>query len=136
MVIVEQEAWAFYAYEAQGEQPVQAWFDELSEEHRFEIADLLTYLRNITTRQWQRPEFDPLDGAGGISEIRCDLRDESGSASYRIYGYFGPFKGCYTFLFGTRKEARNDVQGKRFAKQRLDEIARGEAIVHPFTFET
>jgi len=111
------------------------WFNALTNDDKFEIIDLLTYLQNITRNPWRLPEFDPLIGAGGISEIRVpEIRNYKGSITYRIYGYFGPGQHQYTFLHGTDKKVRNDKYGKRIAKERLDQINCGEAKVHEFDF--
>jgi len=118
-----------------GDRPVQLWFDTLPDDDRYEILDLLNMLSNVTSKQWTRPEFDRLEGAGGISEIRVpELRSASGSVTYRIYGYFGPVSRQYCFLYGTDKKVRNDEKGKRIAKNRLDELQDGAARVHEFAF--
>src|SRR5438874_8559877 len=88
--------------------------------------------------------FDPLRGEGGISEIkipniRCFRDGKAKSITYRIYGFFGPYKQCYTFLHGTEKEVKNDTVGKQIAKGRLDELPRdlgtGRVSVRKFEFE-
>lgn len=129
--------WQFLGFQSPVDgRPVQLWFDGLPENDRFEIQDLLNYLANTTDRLWRRPEFDPLEGAGGISEIRIPLiRSESGSVTYRIYGYFGPGVCQYCFLHGADKKVKNDEEGKFIAKDRLGQIKRGEATAHKFVFE-
>jgi hypothetical protein len=113
--------------------PVQFWFSGLPDNDRYEILDLLNALSNATRSQWRRPEFDPLEGAGGISEIRVpNIRSESGCVTYRIYGYFGPGSREYCFLHGTKKEVKNDEDGKRIAKKRLDQLRSGQGKVHKF----
>ena len=129
--------WLFLGFcsDDQG-RPVQSWFDGLPENDRYEILDLLNTLANVTDRLWRRPEFDPLEGAGGISEIRVpDIRSGSGSITYRIYGYFGPGSHEYCFLHGTDKKEKNDKGGKSIARNRLDQLKHGEATVHKFAFE-
>jgi hypothetical protein len=124
--------WQFVGFESSsGWRPVQAWFDTLPDDDRYEILYLLNILSNATSKLWRRPEFDPLEGAGGISEIRVpELRSARGSVTYRIYGYFGPVSRQYCFLYGTDKKVRNDEEGKRIAKNRLDELQNGAARVH------
>src|SRR5277367_3902420 len=127
--------WMGFESKAEG-RPVQRWwFDVLNDNDRFEIQDLLNYLGNVPKGLWKKPEFDPLDGAGGISEIRIQLRCSKGSLAYRIYGYWGPEKNQYSFLHGKAKDVKNDRDGKRIAKHRLEEIKRNEATVHQFVFE-
>ncbi|MGH9790428.1 MAG: hypothetical protein ACRD5W_04390 [Candidatus Acidiferrales bacterium] len=129
--------WEFLGFESRAEgQVVQDWFDSLPETHREEIVSLLAYLQNMVGRLWDRPYFDPLEGEGGTSEIIVpDIRDEHGVAYYRIYGFRGPKEHQYTFLHSTNKKARNDKNGKRIARRRFDEVRRGEAGVHKFSFE-
>ncbi len=114
---------------------MQTHFDSLPDAHRDEILDLLGYLQNAIQSLWRRPEFDPLDGEYGISEIRpADIRDDEGVTYYRIYGYFGPCEGEYTFLHLTAKRVKNDRDGKKIARERLDRIRCGKATVHKFEF--
>jgi hypothetical protein len=132
--------WSFLGFQSAREgQPVQAWYDVLPENHKGEVTDLLTYLQNVTNRLWRRPEFDPLDGEGGISEIIVpDIRDSQGVFYYRIYGFFGPQEHEYTFLHATNKKVRNDRHGKNIARDRLRQLQQGEAggaRVHKFSFE-
>ena len=132
------KTWEFWGFESKAEGcPVQAWFDGLRVEAREEIIDLVGHLRVMVDRQWRSPEFDPLNGEGGISELRpANVRCEEGSLTYRIYGWRGyPDEWSYTFLHGTRKEVTNDREGKAIAKQRLRELATGRATVHRFDFE-
>jgi hypothetical protein len=133
--------WTFRGFESVQEgRPIQIWFDELPEDAKYEIVDLLNFLQKVTDKRWRKPEFDPLQGAGGISEIRPqDIPIESngklvGIATYRIYGYFGPGEGVYTFLHGARKGVKNDRHGKRIAGDRLRQLERGEATTHEFNF--
>jgi len=131
--------WRFFGYQSSDEgRPVQFWYDGLSVEAREEITDLFQTLQIITNRLWRRPEFDPLPGAGGISEVRPrEIRNADGGFTYRIYGYFGPNKREYTLLHGTLKTVRNDIHGKRIARDRLERLIRGDhgVTVHEFDFE-
>lgn len=137
--------WEFLAFRSTAEGcPVQRWFDELPEDDRYEITELLYFLQKTNDRLWPDAVFDPLRGAGGISEIkfpniRCFRDGKVKSITYRIYGYFGPTgQGyCYTFLHGTRKDVKNDTVGKQIAKGRLDELYRGGSSVSvvKFNFE-
>ncbi|HXM22280.1 MAG TPA: hypothetical protein VN948_13570 [Terriglobales bacterium] len=111
----------------------------LPPDHKEEIVELLDYVRNTTNRPWPDKIYDPLKGAGGISEIkptniRC-LRDgKVKEITYRMYGFFGPkgYDRTYTFLHCVEKDVKNDRIGKQIAKGRLDEIERGSAGVHKF----
>jgi Phage derived protein Gp49-like (DUF891) len=128
--------WQFLGFQSAEGRPVQSWFNGLPDNDRYEILDLLNTLANVTDKLWRRPEFDPLEGAGGISEIRVPgIRSESGSMTYRIYGYFGPEKRQYCFLHGTNKKEKNDEEGKSIAKNRFDQLKRRKATVHKFAFE-
>jgi hypothetical protein len=132
----EQWKWSFNAYESLSEpHPVEDWLNSLIEDDLDEVIYLLLQLQSMTASPWRRPEFDPLRGAGGISEIRIwPLRSPEGETYYRLYGYFGPDKREYTLLHGTDKDVKNDVEGKMVAKDRLDKIRRSEARVHRFNF--
>ncbi len=131
-------AWKFFGFESKEEgRPVQIWFNDLPVEAQEEIIDLCEHIRVRTDRQWRKPEFDPLHGEGGISELRPQaIRGEEGAVTYRLYGCRGiPDKWSYTFLHGTKKELKNDKQGKAVAKHRFRELMRGRAGVHRFDFE-
>jgi hypothetical protein len=117
------------------------WFDGLPEDAKDEIRDLLGYLEKMTATKWRRPEFDPLEGDSGISELRAsntssENNGEIKTAIRRIYGFFGPKerKRSYTFLHGAEKIVGNDKNGKRIARERLKRLERGEATVHEFEF--
>ena len=131
--------WEFLGFESFSEgQPTQAWFDNLPEDDRFEIVHLLSWLRVRTKHRWTLPEFDPLEGEAGISEIRVpEIRTAEGSVFYRIYGVRGTreLERSYVFLHGTDKVVKNDIEGKGIARRRLGELTRREATVHPFDFE-
>jgi hypothetical protein len=135
--------WSFFGIELEAEgRPVQDWYDGLSIQAQEEITDLVQHLRVKTESRWDRPDFDPLEGEGGISEIRPDnVRGDSGSKTLRVYGIMScPADMSYTFLHGTEKEVKNDRDGKNFAKYRLQQltdesIKRGEPAVHEFDFE-
>ena len=63
--------WTFLGFESLKEgRPVQTWFDGLPEEEKDEIRDTLVYLEKIVDRRWPEASYDPLSGAGGISEIK------------------------------------------------------------------
>lgn len=136
--------WQFLGFKSTAEGcPVQVWFNAVPEEpDRYEIIDLLDTLQKTNDRLWPDEVFDPLRGAGGISEIkipniRCFRDGKVKSITYRIYGFFGPrgYDHSYTFLHGTEKKVKNDTIGKQIAKGRLDELARGIATVHKFEFQ-
>ena len=145
MVILETWRWEFYAFVSKAEGcPVQSWFDGLPLDHKDEIVDLLDYVRNTTGRPWPEKMYDPLKGAGGISEIKvekipCERNGKLIEITYRMYGFFGPKerKHSYTFLHAWEKNVKNDRLGKKIAKGRLDELLRGgtDAGVRQFDFE-
>ena len=128
--------WTFSAYwETLEGKAVQGWFDKLPIEAKEEIGDLCQKLAAATSSLWRRPEFDPLDGEFGISEIRPNnIRTSVGNKTYRIYGFFGPRSREYTFLHGTEKRAKNDTEGKRIARERLSLIRNKRATTHKFDF--
>lgn len=134
--MTDEKEWTFFGFESPQEgRPVQRWFDLLCEDDKDEIRDLLLYLK-VGKRLWRKPEYDPLIGEGGISEIRVpDIRDSRGTITYRIYGWFGPRGWEYTFLHATDKKVRNDKDGKRIAKNRLGQIEQSTATVHRFVFQ-
>src|SRR5713226_10655353 len=112
----------FYGIDVKGEgQVVQDWFNGLSIDAQDEILNLALHLEKLPTGLWRRPDFDPLDGEGGISELRPkDIRGPEGNIIYRIYGWLGhPNRNSYMFLYGTDKEEKNDLEGKAIAKWRL-----------------
>jgi hypothetical protein len=136
--------WQFLGFNSDVEPcPVQEWFNGLPDEAKDEIIDLFKYLRVKTKSRWQRPTFDPLVGSCGISELRprdVRMENEEGKVeevTYRIYGFFGPWKHFYTLLHGTRKDVKNDEHGKEIACRRLEQIKRGSggATYHFFRFE-
>jgi Phage derived protein Gp49-like (DUF891) len=129
--------WEFRGYQTLDERkPVQDWYNKIPDSHRAEIVSLILFLRKETTRPWARYEFDPLVGAGGISEIKVpNIRGTEGQITYRLYGFFGPGQHQYTLLHCNKKDRKNDRPGKRIAKQRFDEILRQQADTHVFDFE-
>ena len=138
-----QKPWSFFGVELEAEgRPVQDWYNDLHIEVQEEITDLVEHLRVKRASRWDRPDFDPLEGEGGISEIRpTNIRGDSGSKTLRVYGIMGyPDRMSYTFLHGTGKDVKNDRDGKNFAKYRLQQLSieslrRREPAVHKFDFE-
>src|SRR5664280_2550847 len=136
------KTWTFFGFETEAAgRPVQAWFNRLRIEAKEEIVDLVLHMRVRIARQWRLPEFDPLDGEGGISELRPNnIRCDEGSLTYRIYGVSAyPEEFSYTFLHGVRKEVKNDREGKKFAKWRLKQLYEehtrtGKPAAHIFDF--
>jgi len=130
--------WQFLGFESVQEgQPVQVWYDDLPEEVQEEIRDLLDYLAIMTDRLWRKPEFDPLVGAGGISELRpgevsVERDGKIETQTYRIYGCHR--LRAYVFLHGNRKGVKNDQPGKQTAIRRLRQLEDGKAGVHEFEF--
>jgi hypothetical protein len=125
--------WRFFGIQwLGGGKPVQEWFNQLPEEARDEARDSVGYLQHLPIASWKKPKFDPLKGEE-VSEVRF----ETDSHTYRIYGYYGPSeqgRQVYTFLFGHDKKVRNDAKGKREATRRKGLIERRHASVHKFEF--
>jgi hypothetical protein len=134
-----QLTWQFYGFISGREGAVvQEWFEELDPIAQDEIINLVSHLRNRPSGQWMRPDFDPLEGEGGISELRPrNVRSSDGNAVFRIYGLRDyPTKHCYTFLHGTSKEISNDIDGKAIAKRRCWQLLQGkggDAVEFDFT---
>jgi len=124
----------FYGIDVRGEgRVILAWYGSLHPNAQDEILNLLLQLESLPMGLWARPEFDPLVGEGGISELRADeVSTESGVAFYRIYGWKGfPDSHSYTFLHGTDKDEKNDIEGKSRAKWRAEQLfRRNEASLH------
>ena len=141
----EELQWRFLSFKSDMEgTPVHDWFWSLSDDDRYSVSDTFNYLQRMTVVDWEDlDEFDPLDGEGGISEIRIipDIeRDENGvkkRISYRIYGFFGPDEWWYSFLHAHAKERKNDKPGKGIAKRRLSELEdqKAELVEFDFTHE-
>jgi hypothetical protein len=126
---------SFFGIDVRGEgRVVQEWFNQLTPEAQDEILNLLLHLQSLPMGLWRRPEYDPLDGEGGISELRAaEVSSDDGVAFYRIYGWKGyPDTHSYTFLHGTDKDEKNDIQGKERAKWRAEQLFRDEARHHKF----
>jgi hypothetical protein len=132
----EKWRWDFLGYQSVWEgRPVQTWFDGLPEDTQEEIRSLVGHLQNLIASKWRRPEFDPLEGEDGISEIRVpNIRSVRGSITYRIYGFRSPSERFYCFLHGTDKDVTNDREGKRIGRDRLERLRRREATTHKFEF--
>jgi len=127
----------FYGIEVYREgRIVQEWFDALDLDAQLEILNMALHLERLPMGRWRRPDYDPLDGEGGISELRPkDVRGVDGNIIYRIYGFRShPNKNSYTFLHGTDKDVKNDLDGKIQAKRRLGQLFRPETRVHKFDF--
>lgn len=127
----------FYGIEVPGEgRLVQVWFDALNLDAQMEILSMALHLERLPMGRWRRPDYDPLDGEGGISELRPNnIRGSMGSITYRMYGLRGyPNNNSYTFLHGTDKEDKNDLDGKERAKQRLRQLIGRGARIHKFDF--
>jgi hypothetical protein len=127
----------FYGIDVRGEgRVVQDWFSKLMLEAREEILNLVLQLENLPIGLWRFPEFKILHGEEPLSELRPDdVRCDEGIFFYRIYGLKGyPDSNSYTFLHGTDKDAKNDIEGKEIAKWRVEQLARREAQTHKFDF--
>jgi hypothetical protein len=123
--------WDFPGYTSEDEgQPVQDWIDSLSDDALDEVVNLLNNQAVLPKGLWARPEFDPLKGECGISELRAnEVRGPSGAEIIRLYGWFGPRRTDYTILHGTNKGkgAKNDRIGKQIACERLARLRAGKA---------
>jgi hypothetical protein len=129
--MTDESVWTFYGFcSAAGNELVQDWFDSCDEEVRDEIRDSLLYHEKLERHLWKRPGFDEL-GAEGISEFRFKVL----SATWRIYGDYGPKRHEYTFLHGDEKKVKNDKTGKRVAKERKKLLEQGKASVHEFRWK-
>jgi hypothetical protein len=128
----EQFDWTFRGFETPlGNKPVRNWIMALSDSGRYELIDIVLYMKIRPPHEWAAEHFKPLED--GLSEIR--FRD--GGSTCRIYGYFGPswhFQS-YTFLVGAEKKVKNDRDSKQLAKSRRDQLERREAGFHAFSFE-
>lgn len=134
----EQTIWEFYGFESPQEgKVVQNWFNGLDLFAQMEIINLVATIRVRPGGKWLWPDFDPLEGEGGISELRPrDVRTDTGNKTYRIYGFRGyPDKHSYTFLHGKDKDVKNDVEGKGIAKGRFHQLLSGNGKIHKFDFE-
>jgi len=124
--------WRFFGFQwLNDNKPVQDWFDGLLDDAKEELRDTIGHLQHLPPHLWKKPQFDPLTG-----EDVTEVRFETATHFYRIYGYYGP-KGqrqSFTFLLGNDKKIRNDTKGKREASKRRGYIERGEAKVHRFEF--
>jgi hypothetical protein len=125
--------WRFFGFMwLTGSRPVQEWFDLLSDDAKYEARDTFGYLQHLPLASWKKPKFDLLKGEE-VSEVRF----ETETHVYRIYGYYGPSKlgrQVYTLLYGHDKKLGNDAKGKREATKRRKAIGRGDAKVHEFEF--
>jgi hypothetical protein len=115
-----------------GNRPVQDWFDLLPEDAKNEARDTFSYLEHLPIAAWKKPKFDPLKG-----EEVTEVRFETKSHVYRIYGYYGPSelgRQAYTLLYGHDKKLGNDAHGKREGTKGKRAIEAGQARVHKFEF--
>jgi Phage derived protein Gp49-like (DUF891) len=129
----EQWNWRFFGFQWLNEnKPVQDWFDRLPQDALDAARDTFGYLQHSPIAAWRKPKFDPLKGEE-VNEVRF----ETESHTYRIYGYYGPAslgRQVFTLLYGHDKKVRNDAEGKREATKRKWHVERGEAKTHPFEF--
>ena len=132
--MVEPEVeWRFYGYQTgAGGQVVQKWYNNLSQDEKDEIQDVLGYLQNLPRKSWCEPVFEAFDP--DISEVKIKVNVLK--RIYRIYGAFWPRgqRYVYTFLLGKFKKKKNDLRGTRLARQRLQELKIGSATIHEFEF--
>lgn len=137
--MADQWTWEFQEFKSDREGcPVKRWYDALSEDDTDEVINVVRYLQTMTSRPWPRDFFDPLEGEGGISEIRIPeiAREANGrivKITYRIYGVRD--RRSYTFLHATDKKRRNDLDGKGTANRRFGELRDNRATVRKFNFE-
>jgi hypothetical protein len=125
--------WVFHGYVTPAGNPtVQKWFNDLEDEEKDAVKDVLIYLRVSPRHWWTKPQFDSFDP--DLSEIRITVNVLK--RIYRVYGTFWPKSArySYTFLIGKNKKVDNDRRGKREAIDRLRELRTGEASVKQFEF--
>jgi hypothetical protein len=131
--------WGFLGFESDAEgRPIQDWFDSLTLDQKLDIANLCQRLSRMTNVRWTRPEYDPLAGEGGVSELISNVKTDAGTLFGRIYGIrnWKEYSRYYVFLHGTNKEAKNDKEGKAVAKRRLLQLDSNQATVHEFDFQS
>src|SRR5947207_1922431 len=117
--------WTFCAFPTlAGNRIIDAWVADLDAESHNNFAATLETLEVLPVQFWKRPPFDHVHGKKyqGLSEIRWDGKNKT----YRMFGYFGPMRSCYTMLLGCEKKrdlkAEMDLAIKRMrvAKQRTE----------------
>lgn len=126
--------WNFYGYRTPADgDPVQEWFDGLTDEEREELVDTIGYLKVLPRHHWGLPKFEAFDSE--ISEIRFTVN--APKRIFRLYGTFWPKtqRYVYTFLLGKQKKVNNDTQGKKLAIARLKKLLSGEEGAHGFRFD-
>lgn len=128
--MIKMALWTFFGFVTPaGNRAIQKCFDDLPEETRDEIRDVLRYHEVSERHLWRRPAFDELGGEG-ISEFRFV------KVGYRMYGDFGPpGRHNYTFLWPAEKRVKSDRHAKDQAKRRNGQLERGEASVDVFEWK-
>ena len=132
-MIETETQWQFHGYQtAAGGQVVQAWYNGLSQDEKDEVQDVLVYLQRLPRKSWCEPVFEAFDP--DISEVKIKVNVLK--RIYRIYGTFWPRgkRYVYTFLLGKNKKKKNDFQGTRLARRRLQNLKNGSATIHEFEF--
>lgn len=114
-----QVAWRFHGYvTATGSPDVEQWIDDLDEEARDELEDVLAYLRISHVEDWKRPYFAPM--GDGMNEIRF----KASNVEYRIFGAFGPSRNQFTMLVGATKTHGKGRKRNKYAPKSARETAR------------
>src|SRR5688572_18211986 len=108
-------SWSFFGFvTAAGGEPVQDWYDGLSNDERDEVQDTLVYLSKLPVHLWKKPQFDHLgDGVG-------EFRFKANNRVFRIYCFFWPRDRRYscTLLLGAHKTVNNPKQDISDARKR------------------
>lgn len=115
-----------------GGRPVDKFVAELGPEAENDLAAILEDLQVLERKFWRRPQFDILHGNNyhGLGEVIFN----GDNKTYRLFGWFGPQRLCFTLLVGCIK--------KRDLKHEMDEAAKrrdfAEAnpkLLYAFTFD-
>lgn len=124
--------WTFEGFCTEaGGKPVQDWYyRELTVDERDLLRDRIRYLENLERHLWKLPCFGP------AGEELWEIRRDTANGWLRIYGFFHPDKRrCFVLLNGKDKNVRNDLKGKRVARERLKLLKQKKGTTHEFSFE-
>ena len=140
--VPDDERWDWYQFSSERDpMPIEDWLAKMKDEypdHFLAIKDQLAQMQVTPFSEWEDERlFDPLEGEGGISEIRIDppFYVNQRAFFYRIYGFADEDRASYVFLHGTNKRRKNDEHGKSVAKKRLAELYSGEAKAREISLE-
>jgi hypothetical protein len=122
--------WTFEGFvTAAGNRVVEDWYwDEIGQDDRDSIEDILNYLVTYKKSLWVEPRFKNL---GDIGEIR--KRTDHGAL--RVYGEFDESRSTFIFLHGELKKNTSDRQGIEKARSRSKMLRQGKGTTHGFDFQ-